>query len=252
MRREFNLFFGSVAREDRPVPELLTADYTFVDARLAQHYGLPAAGDEFRRVTLPPALDARRGLIGKAAIQVAATNPYTDINIVQRGIFVLRLLGLEAVPPPPNVPETTPRVVGDPHPPTTRQRLEKELSLTRACLPCHAPIDPLGNALGNFDLNGRWQTEEWGQPIDTSVVLVTGAKLNGVADLRQTLASHSDEFVQVFTERLMVYALGRGLDYRDMPAIRAITRDAARGNNRFSAVILAIVSSPTFQMNAKP
>ncbi|HEX5000690.1 MAG TPA: DUF1585 domain-containing protein [Terriglobia bacterium] len=145
-----------------------------------------------------------------------------------------------------------PRVEGDPDPPTDRQRLEAEQQIRPACVTCHSTIDPLGNALGNFDATGRWQSEEWGKPVDAAVTLVNGTKVNGVAGLRGALVGHSDQFVQAFTERLLVYALGRSIDRRDMPAVRSIARDAGRQNNRFSAIILAIVKSPTFQVSRRP
>jgi hypothetical protein len=253
MLREMDLFFASIVGEDRSVVDLLDGNYTFLNERLARHYGiLNIAGDAFRRVALDGSFDMRRGVLGKGAV-LTYTARQDGMNIVLRGTWLLQLLGVEAPPPPPNVPPRKARMPGDPDPPTNRQIMEAEIRRSNvACVQCHSMIDPLGNALGNFTSDGQWQTTEWGKPIDAAVELVDGTKVNGPVELRNALVARSGQFARTFTERLMTYALGRGVDHRDMPVVRSIARDAARENNRFSAIVLGIVKSRTFQMNVKP
>jgi Protein of unknown function (DUF1592)/Protein of unknown function (DUF1588)/Protein of unknown function (DUF1587)/Protein of unknown function (DUF1585)/Protein of unknown function (DUF1595) len=248
-RRESELFFDSIVREDRNVVDLLNADYTFVDERLAKHYGIPGVyGSRFRRVKLPD--DTRRGLLGQGSI-LLVTSVATRTSPVQRGKWVLEnILGSSPPLPPPNVPSlpenaSTAKLV------SVRQKMEAHRA-NPVCASCHKIMDPIGFSLENFDLTGKWRTTDAGVPIDASGQMVDGTKLSGPASLREALLSRSDVFVSTLTEKLMTYALGRGLKYYDMPAIRAITREASRNDNRFSSIVLGIVKSAPFQMKMKP
>jgi mono/diheme cytochrome c family protein len=243
--REAELFFSSVMREDRNVMDLLTADYTFVNERLARHYGIPRVyGSRFRRVTLGPEFEARRGLLGKGGV-LMSTSRADRTSPVLRGKWILEnLIGTAPPPPPANVPplETKPGV----KPRTIRERMA--LHRAPGCVSCHQLIDPLGFALEGFDAVGAWRTHEAGGPIDASSRLADGRAVNGVGELRAALAAHPDAFVQTLTEKLMTYALGRGLQHYDMPVIRAIVRDAKARNYSFNSVMLGIVRSVPFQM----
>ncbi|MGP0073480.1 MAG: DUF1592 domain-containing protein, partial [Bryobacteraceae bacterium] len=248
-RRESELFFGSIVREDRSVVDFLNADYTFVDERLAQHYGIPGVyGSRFRRVTLPD--EARRGLLGQGSI-LLVTSVATRTSPVARGKWVLEnILGSSPPLPPPNVPAlpenaSTAKLV------SVREKMEAHRN-NPVCAACHKIMDPIGFSLENFDLTGKWRRTDGGVPIDASGQMVDGTKLSGPASLREALLSRSDVFVSTLTEKLMTYAIGRGLQYYDMPAVREITRAAARNNNRFSSIVLAIVKSAPFQMKMKP
>jgi cytochrome c551/c552 len=247
-RRETEMFLESIVREDRNVLDLLNADYTFVDERLARHYGIPNVhGSQFRRVKLPD--DARRGLLGQGSI-LLVTSVANRTSPVARGKWILEnILGTPPPLPPPNVPplkESTAQAQAGP----VRQRMEEHRS-SPACAACHKIMDPIGFSLENFDLIGKWRAQDDGAPIDASGELVDGTKLNGPAGLRQALLSRSDVFVSTVTEKLLTYAAGRGLKYYDMPAVRSITREAARQDNRFSSIILGIVESVPFQMRVK-
>jgi hypothetical protein len=252
-RTEAEMFFESIMREDRGVVDLLTADYTFVNERLAAHYGIPNVyGSQFRRVTLGPEFDMRRGLLGKGSIQLA-TSLADRTSPVQRGKWVLtNILGSIPPDPPPNVPALKPpsgdKVTVEQ---TMRQRMEEHRN-NPACASCHRMMDPIGFALESFDAIGKWRTRQYGQVLDASGQLTDGTKINGVGDLRQALLKYSPQFVRTFTEKLMIYALGRGVDYEDMPMIRSIVRDSARNNYRFSSIVMGIVKSPPFQMNRRP
>ncbi len=245
MRRETELFFDSILREDRNIVDFLTADYTFVDETLAKHYGLPNIdGNRFRRVTI--ADENRRGLLGQGSI-LTVTSYANRTSPVVRGKWVLdNLLGAPPPKPPANVPPLKEDAEGAKALPV-RARLEEHRSYP-ACAGCHTMMDPIGFALGNFDAVGAWRIRDSGTDIDASGQLVDGTKVNGPASLRQALVNHSDAFIGTFTEKLLTYALGRGLEYYDMPALRAIDRQAAGENNRFSAIILGIVKSTPFQM----
>ncbi len=244
-RRETELFFESVMREDRSVLDLLTADYTFVNERLARHYGIPNVyGSRFRRVTLTD--DSRRGLLGKGSILLVTSHAGRTSPVV-RGKWVLdNLLGTPPPPPPPNVPalEETGNSL-QPH--SVRERLEQHRANPN-CATCHRLIDPLGFALENFDAVGAWRTTDEGLPIDASGELIDGTKINGVAALRQAVTSRPDAFVRTLSEKLLVYALGRSLSYHDMPVVRAVAHDAASHDYRFSSLIAGIVHSAPFQM----
>lgn len=248
-RRETELFFDSNIREDRSVVDLLDADYTFVDERLAQHYGIPGVyGSRFRRVKLPD--DTRRGLLGQGSI-LLVTSVATRTSPVARGKWVLEnILGSSPPLPPPNVP-ALPENASAAKLVSVREKMEAHRN-NPVCAACHKIMDPIGFSLENFDLTGKWRTTDGGVPIDASGQMVDGTKLSGPVSLREALLSRSDVFVSTITEKLMTYALGRGLKYYDMPAVRAITRDAARNDNRFSSIVLGIVKSAPFQMKMKP
>ena len=252
MRAEAEMFFDSMLREDRSMLDLLTADYTFVNERLALHYGIPNIyGAQFRRVTLEGDLAVRRGLLGKGAIQLV-TSISDRTSPVQRGKWVLmNILGTVPPDPPPNVPALKPngeKLVAEQ---TMRRRMEEHRA-NPACASCHKMMDPIGFALENFDGIGKWRTTEAGQKLDASGQLVDGTKIDSVASLREALLRYSPQFMRTVTEKLLTYALGRGVDYEDMPTVRSIVHEAAKNDNRFSAVVLEIVKSAPFQMNRKP
>jgi hypothetical protein len=250
MLRETELFFDSLMRADRSVLDLFTVDYSFVNERLARHYGIPnITGDAFRRVQMP---QYRRGLFGQGSI-LAATSVADRTSPVLRGKWVMEvLLGTPPPPPPPNVPALDDSVKakqGDKSL-STRQRIEQHRRIP-SCNACHRFIDPPGLALENFDVIGAWRETDNGVAIDATTELYDGTKLNGPAGLRQAMLDHQDMVLRNFAENLLTYAIGRRIEYRDMPLVRAITNNAAKQNNRFSAFILGVVNSAAFQM-AKP
>jgi len=253
-RREVELFFGSVAREDRSILDLLTADYTFVNERLAKQYGIPDIyGPQFRRVTLPPELDIRRGLLGKGALLTVTSNAARTSPVARGKWFLQTFLGVSPPDPPPNVPAIKDKPVdstGNAKAPTMRQIMEMHHT-SPTCASCHKIFEPIGLALENFDAVGSWRTEDGDSPVDASGIIVDGTKVDGVASLRDWMVGRSDQFVRVVTEKLLTYALGRGVEYQDMPTVRSIVRDSAPGKYKFSAIVLGIVKSPTFQMNMK-
>ena len=245
LRRETELFFESIIQEDRSALDLMTADYTFVNGRLARHYGIPDIyGSRFRRV--PITNDARRGLLGQASI-LALTSHAERTSPVVRGKWILEnILGIAVPPPPPDVPPLKENQEGQ-KPRTIREQMAEHRA-NAVCASCHKIMDPIGFALENFDAVGAWRTAEAGTPIDATGELTDGAKVDGVVSLRNALLSRPELFVNTLTGKLLTYALGRGLDYRDMPAVRAIVRDAARKNYRFSSLILGVADSMPFQM----
>src|SRR5581483_7429426 len=251
-RTEAEMFFESIIREDRSIIDLLDGDYTFVNERLAEHYGIPNIyGSQFRRVKLEGALDVRRGLLGKGGIELA-TSVSDRTSPVQRGKWVMtNILGVVPPDPPPNVPALKEASAGDKGPQTLRQLMEAHRA-NPACAGCHKMMDPIGFALENFDGIGKWRTEDAGQKVDSSSQLTDGTKINGVVDLRNALLKYKPQFARTITEKLLTYALGRGVEDRDMPVVRAIVRNAERDNYRFSALIEGIVTSEPFQMNRKP
>ena len=253
-QRETELFFGSIVREDRNVLDLLTANYTFVNERLAKHYGIPNIyGPQFRRVTLPQELDMRRGLLGKGAL-MTLTSAAARTSPVARGKWYLQtFLGVSPPDPPPNVPaikESPVDSTGNAKVPTMRQMMEAHRT-NPICASCHKIFEPMGIALENFDAVGAWRTMDGDNPIDASGVLVDGTKVDGVASLRDSLVARSDQFVRVVTEKLMTYALGRGIEYQDMPMLRSIVRDSAANKYKFTSIVMGIVKSTPFQMNMK-
>jgi hypothetical protein len=247
MRRETELFFDSIVREDRNVVDLLAANYTFVNERLALHYGIPnIKGPHFRRVMLPDD-SPRRGLLGQASILTVTSHAIRTSPVI-RGKWILEnILGSPPPPPPANVPPLPERISGA-KPASMRDRMAAHRS-NPVCAGCHSTIDPAGFALENFDAVGRWRTrDESFAPIDASGALPDGSKFDGLIQFRARLMAKPERFVNTLTEKLLIYALGRGLEYYDMPAVRAIVRDAARMHYRLSAIVTGIVQSPPFQM----
>ena len=246
--RETELFIESTLREDRSVVELLNANYTFVNERLARHYGIPGIyGSRFRRVSLTNS-DQRGGLLAQGSL--LATTSYPDrTSPVLRGKFLLNnILGLPSPPPPPGVDTNLAEVKPNVTPPTIRERLAQHRT-NPSCASCHSVIDPLGFALEQFDAIGAWRTvDESGRPVDFTASTLSGAKLEGLAGLRAFLLAEPEQFPRTVTEKLMAYALGRRLEYYDRPAVRAIVHDAAANNYRWSALIAGIVKSPPFLM----
>ncbi len=245
-RRETELLFQSVLRENRSVLDLMNADYTFVNERLAQHYGIPNIyGSWFRRVQITD--EARKGLLGQGSI-LALTSHAERTSPVVRGKWILEnLLGLQVPPPPPGVPPLPEKKDGE-KPRTMRE----QMSLHRAnpvCAACHKTLDPIGFALENFDAVGAWRSEDAGAPVDASGELADGTKVNGVVALRQALLSRPENFVSTVTEKLLTYGLGRGLDPRDMAQVRAIVRNAARDKYSLSSLIVGVARSTPFRMS---
>ena len=254
LRRETELLFASLVDEDRSVLDLLTADYTFVNERLARHYGIPdVSGSRFRRVALGEAHDARRGLLGKGGILTVSSQPGRT-SPVQRGKWVLQnLLGVLPPDPPPDVPDLPPPAddpAGNAREPTMREKMEAHRG-NPACAACHRLMDPIGFSLENFDAIGRWRDHEQGVPVDASDVLYDGRAIDGPDGLRRYLLRYSDQFVRTVTEKLLTYALGRGVEHHDMPAVRAIVREAAADDHRFTALVLGVVRSDAFRMNTR-
>ena len=253
-RRETELLFASLLEEDRSVLDLLTADYTFVDERLAKHYGIQGVrGSRFRRVSLGPEYDHRRGLLGKGSLLTVSSQPVRTSPVI-RGYWVLQnLLGVPPPPPPPDVPELEPVALdatGNARPPSMREQLERHRD-NPACYGCHVLMDPIGFALEPFDAIGRARTEDNGAPIDASGVMYDGTAVSGPAGLRQFLLKYSEQFVRTAAEKLLTYAIGRGVEYSDMPFVRQITREAAAEDYRLRALILAVVRSAPFQMSTR-
>ncbi len=254
-RRETELFFESIIREDRNIVDLLTADYTFVNERLARHYDIPNIyGAHFRRVTLGPELDHRRGLLGKGSFLAVTWTQNFRTSPVKRGVWVLEnILGTPPPEPPPNVPPLEDSAGGSGKTLTLRDQMTLHRKNPQ-CAGCHKIMDPIGFALENFDADGKWRTRQGGDggtPINASVELYDGQQVNGPVELRQALLRYSPQFVRIFTEKMLTYALGRGVEHSDMPAIRSIVRDVAADDNRFSAIVLGIVRSAQFQMRVK-
>jgi hypothetical protein len=250
-QRETELFVGSTIREDRPVAELLSANYTYVNERLARHYGLAGLyGSRFRRVALPNP-EQRGGLLAEGAL--LATTSYPDrTSPVLRGKWLLNnIFGLPVPPPPPGVDtnlENKPGAAAA----SIRERLARHRQ-SPACSSCHAVMDPLGFALENFDVIGGWRTvDEAGKPVDASGATVGGDTVNGLSGLRALLLADPEQFPRTLTEKLLAYALGRRLEYTDQPAVRQIVRDAASSGYRWSSLVLGIVKSPTFLMRSAP
>jgi hypothetical protein len=246
-RTETELFFDSVMREDRTLIDLLDADYTFVNERLAKHYGIPNVyGSRLRRVPLPAQLDYRRGRLGQGSILTISSYP-NRTSVVLRGKLILEnILGTPPPAPPPNVPALKENDEGN-EPTSLRARMEAHRRSPQ-CASCHRVIDPLGFALENFDGIGEWRVKEPGGAIDASGQLASGAAVDGPVALRKALLKNPDQFVRTFTEKLMTYALGRGVEYYDMPLVRSIAREAAQQNYRFSSVVFGIVKSTPFTM----
>jgi mono/diheme cytochrome c family protein len=250
-RKEIAMFVESIIREDRSVLDLLTADYTFVNERLALHYGIPnVRGDQFRRVTL--ADQNRWGLLGKGGVLLSTSYANRTAPVI-RGAWILEnILGTPPAAPPPDV-EAFPENKDGEKAKTIRAIMEQHRSKP-TCNACHGVMDPLGFALENFDAIGEWRSQDrWaGIPIDASGQLIDGTMVSGPVDLRKALVKRSPQFVQTLTERLMTYAMGRSVEYYDMPTVRQIVRDAARDNYRFSSLVMGVVKSAPFQMRKVP
>jgi len=246
MKEELKLFVDSVLRSDQSVVELLTADYTYLNERLAMHYGIESVkGARFRRVALDD--ENRYGLLGKGAVLMLTAYP-NRTSPVLRGAWVQeRLIGAAVPAPPPNVPTLAENKRGE-TPRTLRARLEQHRE-NPTCFACHGIMDPLGFALEGFNAVGQSRTidPDTRTPIDKSGTLPDGTPVAGAADLRNALAAHPDKSVQALTENLLAFALGRSVDYRDMPAVRGIVRDAAADDYRFESLVLGIVSSDAFR-----
>ena len=246
LRRETELLFDSIVRDDSSVLDLLTSDYTFVDGRLAAHYKIPGVlGNRFRRVVLED--EHRRGLLGQGSI-LMLTSHAERTSPSARGKWVLEtLLGIPPQPPPADEPPLekiaaveSGRVLSG------RERLEAHRA-DPACAACHDVIDPLGLALENYDVTGLWRVNDAGAPIDAHATAFDGTAVSGPDDLRALLLRHQDAFIATFTEHLMSYALGRRIEYFDMPTLRDIDHDAAANGNKLSAFVLGIVESTPFQ-----
>ena len=242
-RRETELLFESVMREDRSVLDLLTSRDTFVNERLARHYGIPNVyGTHFRRVAMPG--DERRGILGHGSILTVTSYP-NRTSPVLRGKWILEnVLGTPPPPPPPNVPSLEDSAGTDA---LTGRKLLEAHRRSPACASCHRVMDPLGFALENFDAIGEWRTKDAGAGIDASGQLADGTAVDGPITLRNALMKHPEQFVRTMTEKMLTYALGRGLEPHDLPTVRQIAREAARNNYRFSAIALGIARSPQFR-----
>lgn len=249
-KTETELFFESIVREDRNVVDLLNADYTFVNERLAKHYGIPNIyGAQFRRIHLGEEFDVRRGLLGQGSILTVSSVADRTSPVLRGKWVMLNILGVIPPDPPPNVPPLKTDDQGASQGPVSiRERMEKHRA-NQPCASCHRMMDPIGFAMENFDGIGRYRTTEGGAKLDLSGQLVDGSKFAGTAELRRELMRYAPQFVHTMTERLLTYALGRGVEYTDMPVVRKVMKDAAAKNNRFSALVLGIVESQPFQMN---
>ena len=247
-KRETELLFDSIVREDRNILDLFTADYTFVNERIAKVYRIPnITGETFQRVTLKD--ENRRGILGHGSM-LMMTSVADRTSPVQRGKWIMEtLLGSPPPPPPPNVPplEDTKAATQTGKTLSTRERMEEHRK-NPACASCHRVIDPLGLALENFDVVGAWRIKDNGVAVDTAAKLYDGTDLDGPSSLRQALINHSESVIRNFTENLMAYALGRRVEYYDQPTVRAIVKKAAQNGNRFSTFVLGVVNSPAFQM----
>ena len=246
LQKETELFLADQLRADRSVVELLTADYTFLNERLARHYGIANVyGSHFRRVSYPD--DKRAGLLGHGSVLTVTAMPNRTSPVVRGKWLLENLLGAPPPPPPPNVPAL--RENGEGAPATTvRERIEAHRR-NPVCASCHAQMDPLGFALENFDAVGRWRTldAEAKTPIDASGTLIDGQKFNGPAEFRRLLLERQHDFLTTVTEKLLTYGLGRGVEYFDLPVVRQILRDAATHDNKWSVIVLGIVTSAPFQ-----
>jgi hypothetical protein len=247
MRTETEMFFRAILVENRSVMDLLGANFTFMNERLARHYGIGGVfGPEFRRVTLKD--PERGGLLGQAGVLTVTSYP-NRTSIVQRGKWILEnLLGSPPPPPPPDIPDLKPQ--GNTGAVSLRKAMEEHRA-SPTCAACHARMDPLGFALENYDATGAWRTQDNRVDIDPKGKLPDGTTINGPVGLRKALLARREEFVETFVEKLLTYAIGRGLEPSDRPAVRAIAREAGRDNNRMMAVVMAIAKSPPFQMRRR-
>jgi mono/diheme cytochrome c family protein len=245
MQRETHLFVESQLTADRSIVDLISADYSFVNERLAQHYGLRGVtGERFRRVTFSDGV--RGGILGQGSVLMATSYPDRTAPVV-RGFWVLEsLLGMPPPPPPPDIPDLK-TVSDDGRPLSMRAQMERHRE-SPSCSVCHVRMDPLGFSLENFDALGRWRQSSGGLPVDASAVFADGTPIDGVAGLRSFLVKHQDQYVRTFVTKMLTYALGRHVDHKDQPAIRQIVRSAAASGYRWSAIVQGIVSSTPFTM----
>jgi hypothetical protein len=251
-RRETELLFNSLLEEDRSVLDLLTADYTFVNERLAKHYGIAGIrGSEFRRIQLDESQSARRGLLGKGAVLTVSSQPGRTSPVI-RGNWVLKnLVGVPAPDPPANVPalEAKPAdAAGNHKPPSIREALTAHRS-NPACQGCHKLMDPIGFALEPFDAIGRWRTEDGGNPIDAHSEMYDGVPVDGPGGVRTFLLKYQDQYLRNVTQNLLTYALGRGVEYDDMPMVRSILASTANDHYKLKGLIEAVAMSDVFRMN---
>jgi hypothetical protein len=246
-RRETDLFLDSILRGNHSVLDLMTANYTFVNERLAKHYGIPnVEGTYFRHITFPPD-SPRGGLLGQGSI-LTLTSYATRTSPVLRGKWILEnILSSPPPPPPPNIPALKTEASDSGKPLTMRQAMEAHRA-NPVCASCHARMDPIGFAMDNFDAVGRWRDTDAGQAIDPSGVLPEGTRFNGVAELKKALLRQPEQFVTTVTEKLLMYAIARNVQYYDQPAVRAIVRQAAASNYTFASLVLGVVKSAPFQM----
>jgi len=246
--RESSLFFENIVREDRSVLDLIDADYTFVNERLARYYGITNVyGSYFRRVPLTG--KERGGVLTQGGVLMVTSYP-TRTSPVLRGKWILEnILGAPPPPPPPNVPQLEENAVGSAK--SLREQLEKHRA-SAACASCHSRLDPLGFSLENYDGVGKYRAQEGGSPIDASGSISNGTTVTGPAGLKKVILERKDEFVEVMAGKLLTYALGRGLEYYDQPALRQIRREMAADNERFSSLVLGVVNSVPFQMRRAP
>ncbi|HEV7633333.1 MAG TPA: DUF1592 domain-containing protein, partial [Steroidobacteraceae bacterium] len=249
MKQETELFFESIVRDNRSVLDFIAADYTFLNEPLAEHYGIEGVkGPAFRKVTLD-ASSQRGGLLGQGSI-LTVTSYANHTSVVKRGQWILtNLLASAPPPPPPDIPAL--RKVVDGHALSGREQLELHRQ-NPACASCHMKMDPLGYALENFDAVGAWRMQDEGRPLDVSAQMPDGSVVSGLPGLRKVLLDHRQEFTRAFTERLLIYALGRGLEAQDMPGVRAIAARAANDDYRIRTVILGIAESPAFTLRRTP
>ena len=250
MRREVELFFASIVQEDRSVDELLMANYTFLNERLARHYGIRGIhGPQFRRVELGAGQDMRRGLLGKGAL-ATITSDAARTSPVKRGKWFLQtFFGVSPPDPPPGVETQLEQVPGE-APRTMRERL-KVHSTNPGCASCHMQFEPMGLAMENLDAVGQWRTTEVGLPIDAVATANDGTRIDGIVGLRELAVRKRDLFAEVVIGKLLTYAIGRGLEHDDMPLVRSLAHQAARDGYRFSSLVLGVVQSPAFTMNMK-
>jgi hypothetical protein len=249
-QRETELLFRTIVREDRSIIDLLDADFTFVDERLARHYGIPDVhGSRVRRIALPED-STRRGLLGHGSI-LTVTSAANRTSPVQRGKWVLEnLLGAPPPQPPPGVETNLEKDPEQVKVTSLRQRLEQHRA-NPVCAACHKVMDPIGLSLENFDHTGKWRTEDAKLLIDASGQLADGTRLDGPATLRRALLERGDVLATVAVEKLLTYAVGRAVRYQDMPAVRSIAGGAAKDKYRFSSLVLGVVNSAPFQMRTK-
>jgi hypothetical protein len=246
LARETEMFLEYQVRQDRSVTELLTADYTFLNQRLARHYGIPNVyGEHFRRVQLKDEY-RRGGLLGHGSIQLVTSFANRTSPVVRGKWLLENFLNYTPPPPPPNVPDLPP-VGKDQQKLSVRARVEQHRS-NPVCAGCHSVMDPLGFALENYDAIGRYRTRDEGEPIDSSGSTPDGVKFDGLHGLRSVMEKRQVEFVATAAEKLLTYATGRGVEYYDQPAIRTIVQDAAPNDYRWSSIIMGIVKSVPFQM----